>query len=174
MTTVSLPTAEHASNEFLCVRCSRHMKTCCQTSEVYTSPGDVRRITEFTGQSNFTEYRAADDPVYLEQDDDPVWRDNVFRADGTRRVLKRRPGGDCTFLGEHGCVLPLETRPLICRIYPYDYTADGLRDRLAKGCPTELLAQGQPLLEALDIKRTDAERWHKQLYEEVRGEQDLN
>ncbi len=95
-----------------------------------------------------------------------------FEGDGTRRVLKRQANGDCTFLGDKGCVLPLETRPLICRIYPYDYTADGLRQRLANGCPTELIPPGQSLLEALDIKRSDAERWHQQLYEEVLTEQD--
>ncbi len=163
----NLPVLENQSDEFLCVRCARHMKTCCQTSEVYATPGDVGRIREYTGRSDFTEFRQADDPVYLEQDDDPVWRENVFRSDGTRRILTRQPNGDCTFLGNHGCVLPLETRPLICRIYPYDYTADGLRDRLAQGCPTELIPPGQSLLEALDIQRSDAMRWHKQLYEEV-------
>lgn len=167
-----LPVVDSASEDFLCVRCARHMKTCCQTSEIYATPGDERRIKEFTGQAGFTEFRAPDDPVYLLQDDDPIWRDNVFRADGTRRVLKKQANDDCTFLGEHGCVLPLETRPLICRIYPYDYTADGLRVQLARGCPTELVPEGQTLLEALDIKRSDAERWHKQLYEEVLLERD--
>ena len=168
----SLPVVDAQSQDFLCVRCARHMKTCCQTSEVYVTVGDLQRISEFTGLSDFSEYRPADDPVYLEQDDDPIWRDNVFRADGTRRVLQRQEGGDCTFLGEQGCVLPLETRPLICRIYPFDYTADGLRERLARGCPTELLAEGQTLLEALDIKRSDAERWHQQLYREILSEGD--
>jgi hypothetical protein len=69
-------------------------------------------------------------------------------------------------------VLPLETRPLICRIYPYDYTADGLRDALARGCPTELLAEGQDLLEALQIDRADAVRWHEDLYRELKMEPD--
>ena len=159
-----------AELEFLCVRCARHMRTCCQTSEVYATPGDVQRIEEHTGQTDFTEFRTPDDTVYLEQDDDPEWREHVFRSDGTRRVLKRREGGDCTFLGEQGCVLPLETRPLICRLYPYDYTAAGLRDELARGCPMELLPEGQGLLQALDIQRQDALRWHRQLYSEIQDE----
>ena len=157
-------------DEFLCVRCARHMRTCCQTSEVYATPGDVQRIEEFTGRVDFFEFRKPDDPVYLEQDDDPVWERCVFRLDGTRRVLKREPDGNCTFLGDAGCVLPLETRPLICRIYPYDYTADGLREKLAGGCPTELLAEGQELLDALQIDRADAVRWHEQLYREIQLE----
>ncbi|MEZ6076608.1 MAG: YkgJ family cysteine cluster protein [Pirellulaceae bacterium] len=158
------------THDFICVRCSRHMKTCCQTSEVYATPGDVKRIQQHSGRSDFTVFQAPDDPVYLQQDDDPEWLNNVFRADGTRRVLKRHDNGDCTFLGEAGCVLPLEVRPLICRIYPYDYTAAGLREELARGCPLELLPEGQELLEALDISRDDAVRWHALLYEEIKQE----
>ena len=170
----ALPVRGTSEDAFLCVRCAQHMKTCCQTSEVYTTPGDVRRISEFTGQEDFTEFRQVEDPIYLDQDDDPIWNEHVFRADGSRRVLKRKPGGDCTFLGDQGCVLPLETRPLICRIYPYDFTAEGLLERLAKGCPTQLIPTGKTLLQALDIDRSDAQRWHKQLYEEILTEQDAS
>ena len=156
-----------STEEFLCVRCARHMKTCCQTSEIYVTPGDVQRIGEFTGRDDFKEFRAPEDPIYLQLDDDPVWIEHVIRPDGTRRVLKRQENGDCTFLGNHGCVLPLETRPLICRMYPYDYDANGIRDDLANGCPMELLRPGQGLVAALEMNRADAQRWHRQLYAEV-------
>lgn len=159
-----------SENEFICVRCARHMKTCCQTSEVYTTAADERRIAQHTGRADFTEFRRPANRSYLGDDDDPLWRDRVFRPDGSRRVLKRRENGDCTFLGERGCVLPLEVRPLICRLYPFDYTEAGLRQELATGCPLELLADGQGLLEALDMKREDAARWHRQLYEDIRSE----
>ena len=157
--------------EFLCVRCARRRKTCCQISEIYTTPGDVRRVAEFTGRSDFHEFRAPDNPSYADQDDDPEWRRNVFRPDGARRVLKRRPDGDCTFLGAQGCTLPLEVRPLICRIYPYDYTAAGILPELSEGCPVELLRPGQSLIAALDMRLEDAQRWHRQLYDEIREEQ---
>jgi uncharacterized protein len=163
---------ELVQNEFLCVRCSRHMKTCCQTSEVYTTLGDVERISKHSGKNGFTEFRAPTNPNYSDQDDDPIWNKGVFRTNGERRILKRKPNGDCTFLGNAGCELPLEIRPLICRIYPYDYTAYGLREELAPGCPTELLAEGQGLLEALQIPREDAVRWHAQLYHEIQLEID--
>ena len=159
-----------AELEFLCARCARHMKTCCQTSEVYATPADVARIASHTGLSDFTEYRVPEDPIYLENADDPNWVRYVFRDDGTRRIVKRRPGGDCIFLGEAGCTLPLEVRPLICRIYPYDYNEEGIKERLARGCPLELLAPGQTLLKALDMNQDDAERWRRQLYEEIRLE----
>ncbi|QDU25261.1 hypothetical protein ETAA8_03250 [Anatilimnocola aggregata] len=158
---------ETSPEEFLCIRCSRHMKTCCQTCDIYTTLGDVGRIEAYTGQTGFTEFRGPAIPDYADQDDDPIWRDNVFRPDGTRRVLKKQANGDCTFLGNAGCILPLETRPLICRLYPFSYDADGITDELSTGCPTELLRIGQGLLEALDMNLTDAQRWHRQLYEEL-------
>jgi uncharacterized protein len=148
------------------------MQTCCQTAEVYVTRGDVRRIEEFTGQTDFHEFRPPENPVYLheEEDDDPIWRNNVFQPDGTRRVLKKQDNGDCTFLGEAGCVLPLEVRPLICRIYPYDYDANGIFDDLARGCPLELLRPGRSLIDELGMNRQQAEAWHAQLYAELTQE----
>ena len=46
------------SAEFLCVRCARHMKTCCQTCEIYTTRGDLERIAAHTGLTGFSEHRA--------------------------------------------------------------------------------------------------------------------
>jgi Fe-S-cluster containining protein len=166
-------TMELAQMEFLCVRCARHTRTCCQRCEVYVTPGDVRRIAAHTGTDDFHEFRPAGDPSYADQDDDPTWKHHVFRADGTRRVLKRRPAGDCTFLGPHGCRLPLAVRPLICRIYPYDYTAEGLKEELSRGCPMGLVRPGLTLIDELGMNRADAERWHRQLYDEVRAEERL-
>jgi len=154
----------------LCARCAGYMKTCCQSSEIYTTAGDVARIEAATGRADFTEYRHAGDPVYLDQDDDPTWRDHVFRGDGTRQVLRKQANGDCLFLGERGCRLDMEVRPLICRLYPFDYTEAGLRTRLARGCPVELLRPGMTLLDELDMGDADARRWHAMLYREVRAE----
>ncbi len=159
-----------STEEFLCVRCARQTKTCCQRSEVYTTPGDVQRIGDFTGRDEFTEFRVADDSDYLDQEDDPPWAEHVVRSDGSRRILRRQPNGDCTFLGPHGCTLPLQTRPLVCRLYPHDYTAEGIRDEHSDGCPLELLPSGQALLKALNMHLEDAARWHRQLYEEIRLE----
>jgi len=151
----------------ICVRCAERRQTCCQISEVYTTPGDVERIRRFSGREGFTEMRAPENPAYLPGDEDGAWSRYVFRSDGTRRVLQRRESGDCTFLGSQGCLLPLEVRPLVCRLYPYDYDESGFREELATGCPTELLRPGQSLIEALDMQLGDARRWHRQLYQEL-------
>lgn len=157
-------------DEFLCVRCARHMETCCKTSEVYITPGDLERISRHSGDKDFHEFKAPTDPVYLDKGDDPAWLHFVFRDGGTRRVLKRRKDGACTFPGAAGCDLPLDIRPLICRIYPFDFNEEGLYEELARGCPTELLREGRGLLEELNMEIDSPRLWHKQLYEEIRLE----
>lgn len=159
-----------SAEEFLCVRCARSQRTCCQTREIYATPGDAQRIAAHIGRSDFYTYRVPDDPSYQDQDDDPTWRDCVFRPDGSRRVLHRQENGDCTFLGPQGCVLPLEVRPLVCRLYPFDYDESGIKSELAEGCPMHLLRPGLGLLDELQMDIEPAKRWHVQLYQEIRQE----
>src|SRR5438105_72071 len=71
----------------LCVRCARHRQTCCQLSEVFVTLGDVQRITEHVGRDGFHHFARPQNAVYEPDDEDATWRDIVFRADGTRRVL---------------------------------------------------------------------------------------
>lgn len=161
------------NKEPLCLKCAQRGKTCCQICEIYVTPGDVERIQAFTGRRDFFEFRVPQDPRYLDQDDDPEWARCVFRPDGSRRVLRRRASGDCLFLGPCGCQLPWEVRPLVCRLYPVEYTASGLKTELADGCPVDLLAPGEDLLLALDMTWAKAEVWHRQLYAEIRMEPHL-
>ena len=156
--------------EPLCVRCAQTQRTCCQICEIYVTPGDVERIAAFTGTGDFHEYRRPDNPEYLDQDDDPLWATRVFRPDGTRRVLRRTESAGCVFLGPNGCRLPLEVRPLVCRLYPFDYTEKGLQSVNGTMCPTRLLAPGETLLQSLDMDAETAEGWRRQLYAEIRRE----
>jgi len=162
------------SEEFLCARCAKHQKTCCQHTDIFVTLGDVSRIASAIGTSDFTEYRSAASPAYDQTEEDPVWHRQVFRDDGTRRVLKQQPDGDCHFLGPQGCVLTATVRPLICRLYPFDYTSDGLKDAPAGGCPVELLMPGQQLLQVLAMNRDEAERYRAQLYAELQDEEDAS
>jgi len=153
--------------EFLCARCARHQRTCCQDSEIHVTLADVRRITPHAEGAEFTEFRPPADPVYDQRIEDPFWHAHVFRPDGTRRILKRKPDGDCHFLGSQGCRLPGDVRPIVCRLYPFDYNENGILARLASGCPTELLTEGQQLLQVLGMASGVARELHAQLYREI-------
>lgn len=157
-------------SDSLCARCARQGKTCCQQREIYVTPGDADRIRKVIGNNDFCHFRVPEDPAYLEQDHDPEWLEHVFRPDGSRRILRRLPNGDCPFLGQAGCRLNLETRPLVCRLYPFLYSARGFEPRLEEGCPGQLIPQGQDLLQVLGMNRAQAEVWHRQLYAEIRTE----
>lgn len=159
-----------SDNEPFCARCARYKRTCCQSTEIYVTLADVARIEAVTGHGEFYEYRSVQDPAYADQDDDPVWRDGVFRDDGSRRVLKQQSNEDCYFLGLHGCRLSLEHRPLVCRLFPFDYDAERILEDLASGCPTELLGRGQRLLDTIGMNRQQAELWRRQLYQEIATE----
>lgn len=158
-----------------CARCASLQKTCCQRAQILVTAGDRARIARHTGldPDDFAYRRPPDDPDYAQPDpDDPDWHRLVFAPDGTRPVLRRRPDGDCTFLGPQGCSLPTEVRPLVCRLYPYDYTADALRGVADGYCPTQALLPkddpGVTMLTVLRMDPRDAERWRRTLYHELR------
>jgi uncharacterized protein len=128
----------------------------------------VDRISRHVGRRDFYEFRLPSDPIYMQQDDDPIWPALVYKdANGTRRLLKQEDNGDCQFLGEKGCILPAETRPLICRLYPFDFNEREIVPVLAKGCPVELLMPGQSLLHALHMNYNEADALRRQLYAEL-------
>lgn len=154
----------------LCAQCAAFGKTCCQWTDIYITPGDVRRIAARTGGADFYEFRPPSDPSYADSDDDPVWKVHVFRPDGTRRVVRRDPAGNCSLLGPDGCRLAMDDRPLICRLHPYGYDDRGLYDEPMAGCPVHLLPSGESLASALGLNRAIANFWHLQLYSELREE----
>ncbi len=158
----------------LCPECAGRGRTCCQGTEIYVTPGDVRRMEPFCGGNLFYEYRAPANPAYADNDEDPVWMTHVFRKDGARRVIRRDPFGNCHFLGSGGCRLDENTRPLICRLFPYEYRADGLLPALADGCPAHLLPEGLTLESALGMDRERAAAWHRTLYAEILEEHPEN
>lgn len=156
----------------LCARCAAVQKTYCQEGhEIYVTPYDCLRIAEEIGKIDFSEFRAPIHPSYADQDDDPLWRDWVFRPDGTRRVLRRKENGDCFFLGKEGCVLSLKARPLVCRLFPFEYTSEGIKGLTTFECPTHLLLPGEDLLSCFAMDRQLAESWRRQLYEEILREE---
>jgi Fe-S-cluster containining protein len=152
----------------LCARCAQYNTTCCQKTEIFLTDGDIQRIREHIDTSDFWEYvRPSHPDLVMPQPQDPNWLPYTLRPDGTRPHLKHDPSGDCTFLGAGGCSLPADRRPLICRLYPYDYTETGISGTVT-GCPLHLLEPGQTLMQGIGMNRADAEYWRQQLYHELR------
>ncbi|MBL7178641.1 MAG: YkgJ family cysteine cluster protein [Pseudomonadota bacterium] len=151
----------------LCADCSSHQKTCCQERDIYLTPGDLKRIQEYVRNENFYEFRIPSDPSYLAVTDDPMWKEHVFRLDNTRRVLKQDPVGNCIFLSPNGCIMSINERPLVCRLHPYEYNADGLCERLVPECPVYLLESGITLQDAIGLNPDQALQWHYLLYSEI-------
>lgn len=157
----------------LCALCAQQGKTCCVGTDIFVTLGDVRRITAFTSNHDFYEFRSCSTPAYRDQSDDPVWDTLVFRPDGTRRVIKRSSSGACLFLDPQGCRLPLSVRPLVCRLHPHIYNARGLYPELAPGCPIHLLPAGYPLEKAIaGFRNEEAVTWHHLLYQEITEKED--
>jgi Fe-S-cluster containining protein len=156
-----------ATKPTLCALCARQGKTCCQGREIYITPEDMQRIRAFSGDLEFVEWSPTTDPSYLDQDDDPVWQRHVLGGDNRRRILKRKPDGDCLFLGNRGCRLPMDVRPLLCRLHPLTYTADHIDAEADAGCPRHLLCSGESVFDAIHMTMELAQQWHRQLYEEI-------
>ena len=151
----------------LCSCCANLGETCCQGREIYITPGDQRRISTVAQSLPFVVWRRPTDPIYLGQSNDPLWQRHVFCKDGSRRTLKTKPNGDCIFLSTRGCRLPVEIRPLLCRLHPFTYTANGIDREPDLGCPRHLLADGESVFDATGTPWSLALTWHHQLYEEI-------
>jgi Fe-S-cluster containining protein len=154
----------------LCARCAAKGQTCCQGKDrdIYITPGDLKRISEYVARQDFCEFRKPTDPAYLEVDNDPLWMACVFRSDRSRRVLRRYGAlGNCIFLTVNGCCLPVQIRPLVCRIFPYAYNAGGFSADFEEGCPIGFLSTGQSLAQCLGMDAQDLGEWHRTLYSEI-------
>jgi len=155
-----------------CAQCALLQKTCCERAEVVITAGDAARIARHAGRTDFWEFRVPGDPDYAAVDpDDPNWVRWTLRPDGTRRVLKRQPGGACTFLGHGGCTLPGHVRPLVCRLYPFTYSESGMLGVVPEYCPTaHVLTPGMDMARMLGMTVEQAEGERLQLYRELREE----
>ena len=153
--------------EFICARCAKTSKTCCQKAQVFITKGDVRRVAEATGRTDFHESAPASDPDYAANAElDPVWS-RIYGPDGRRRILAHKPDGDCVFLTPTGCTLSEDVRPSVCLLYPFDYTDSGIKGLDAPYCPEPERHNLPLLLTLLGMSREKAEAWRERLYREI-------
>jgi Fe-S-cluster containining protein len=156
----------------LCIECSKIDKTCCQLGSgvVLLTDKDIQRIEAYTGKTGF--HRKEPPKEYLANriasSFDPNMKTYALSRKGTVQTLKHQENGDCIFLSKEGCELPLETRPLYCRIHPYDFVEDQVTGITFVDCPVQLLENKGSLPDMLGIRYPDADRWVKMLYQELR------
>ena len=151
----------------LCARCAAAGRTCCQDTQVFLTLGDVARIAG-AGEAGFSEHSPpAEDSCGPDPAIDPLWA-RTFAGDGRRRVIRHAASGDCHFLTGSGCRLPAATRPLVCRLYPFEYNHDTIKGVNGHLCPEP--GNAPLLLAMLAMDRVAAEKWRAQLYHEIADE----
>lgn len=154
----------------LCRRCAEEGKTCCQGRVIFVTLGDVARIRLAVPDKEFYQMQAVrmdDYKAFLPYDE--VWG-RVFQRQNGVRTLRRDASGDCCFLAKGGCGLSLESRPLVCRLYPYDYNNVTVKGVYGHLCPLPERENGALLLALLGMNRDRAEEWRAMLYREIADE----
>jgi Fe-S-cluster containining protein len=132
--------------------------------QIYLTGEDIKRISNVIGSSGFFRYEKP--WSWCERDEaDPVWEKHVFGC-SRRRVVRRRVDGSCHFLGENGCVLDLEIRPLVCRLYPYEYRPDGIHGVHPK-CPVSRSETPETDFKTMGMRSDRVNAWHAAFYAEL-------
>ena len=157
---------EDGAGEHLCVKCSKLGGTCCQHTQIFVTDGDVRRIQKASGRTDFHELAGSEKEYVPSEADDPIWA-RIFGRSG-RRILRHQSNGDCLFLTPTGCSLTLEDRPLVCRLYPFDYNHERLIGVDPHRCPSSLIPADA--LEVFGMTREQAEEWRQTMYREIAEE----
>lgn len=165
--------ADHAAlpddNPHICVRCAAAGNACCRRARVFVTTGDIERIAARVGAGDFVEYVRLDRESWR-GGTDGAW-ERIFDSAGRTRVLKRgETAGGCVFLAPGGCRLAMDVRPLVCRLYPYEYDAGTLKGVTPLLCPPEDQANHPLLLAQLGMNRDAAEIWREMLYREIGDE----
>ncbi|MDQ2645255.1 MAG: YkgJ family cysteine cluster protein [Myxococcota bacterium] len=109
--------------KFRCTGCGN----CCKEPLLPLTCADVIRIRESTGDDPMDFVRFVDeDAIDLEGEPEAF----ALLAQGKRVMILRHQGGGCRYLGEDLRCKIYESRPLGCRIFPFDPAFDkrgGLR-----------------------------------------------
>jgi Fe-S-cluster containining protein len=132
------PSAKGA--EFLSFRCTG-CGNCCKEPLLPLTDADAKRIARRTGDRP-SEFIRWVDKDGIDMDDEP--EAFVTLRQGKRVMVLRHENGGCRYLGGDNRCTIYTSRPLGCRVYPFDpdFTKDGNLKRLkivkATECPHEM------------------------------------
>jgi len=151
-----------------CGICYTEGKECCRHRDVIVTNGDLDRIMKFTNRSDFVENRISRYPHSAQYNfEDPTWHRYTLNEDNTRRVLKNSKDDNCVFLSNEGCTLPMNVRPLLCRLHPYMYSEHQILF-IDDDCPITNFDDPYKALEKMGMGYDAAEQWRRQLYQELK------
>jgi Fe-S-cluster containining protein len=129
--------------KFRCSGCGN----CCKDPLLPLTDQDVARITKKTGDDALTFVRWVD-RMGIDMDDEP--EAFVRLREGKRVMIMRQGKGGCHYLGADDRCTIYGSRPLGCRVFPFDatYTKNGTLRRLrliqATDCQYELDGENDP------------------------------
>jgi Fe-S-cluster containining protein len=154
-------------SKFLGFRCTG-CGNCCKEPLLPLTDGDVRRIAARTGDapSDFVVWIDRDG---IDMDDEP--EAFIKLRQGKRVMVLRHERGGCRYLGKDNRCSIYESRPLGCRIYPFDpgFKKDGKLKHLkivkATECPYEL--DGKNDVDDLRELDTQYQAAHKAFNEKI-------
>jgi uncharacterized protein len=138
--------------------------------------GDFHRISQAIGTSDFVVFKHYSNISLIDTYDtvsDPNWVRYVTLPGNFIRLLKMDNTGNCVFLSDNGCGLSDDTRPLVCRLYPYNFNELrmlGLVKNEDMLCPLHLLQEGETLIDRLQMQEEQANQWRILFYDELRSE----
>jgi Fe-S-cluster containining protein len=152
--------------KFRCTGCGN----CCKDPLLPLTDEDVTRITERTG-ADAREFVRWVDRNGIDMDDEP--EAFVRLAVGKRVMVMRQNAHGCHYLGKDDRCTIYASRPLGCRIFPFDptYAKDGKLRRLkliqATDCLYELDGKNEPgAVHELHTRHDDATaRYHERIAE---------
>jgi Fe-S-cluster containining protein len=151
-----------------CIACARKGQSCCTNVHIYLTRGDIERIRQQCPSEDFFATAPLTDD-YEDGGGDPDWNPAILDAEGKRRVMRQQTNGGCHFLTPTGCRLPSVVRPLLCRIYPYEFRSWQLSG-ISPCCPVASQSDWLRILEESEMKQANARTWVAQLKEEIFAE----
>jgi len=160
----------------ICEECAKIQKTCCERNDIRIglTNGDIERIALFAACEDFYEGKALEEEFrgkYANpsryDEGEYIYVTCLFDDEGRWNVMKRNENQGCWFITPTGCSLPPEVRPLMCRIYPYDWNDQQEIWINGTYCLASLFTDNEDLAKKVALPPEEAKRLVKLFYEEI-------